>query len=146
MHLPSGSVTQFTAEPFECGRRRNEDPALPTGLHRPCDQMDEPIVLNRLRQQGISQFRCRPPAKRTQPELVLTLYGMALTVPLRREISINGLWQDTDLIGDEFKQRDRWPFAGAQCTARVAQVAEHEGVAETVGLTMGPSDCDEIRL
>jgi hypothetical protein len=119
---------------------------LPTCLHRPCDQMGEPIVFDRLRQQGIRQFRCRPLAERTQSELVLTFYGMALTVPLRREISVNCLWQDTDLIGDEFKQRDRWPFASAQRTARIAQVAEHEGVAETVGLTMGPSDRDEIRL
>jgi putative transposase len=53
---------------------------------------------------------------------VLTLYGMPLTVPLRGEISVNCLWQDTDLIGDEFNQRDRWPLGGAQCTARVAQV------------------------
>jgi hypothetical protein len=103
--------------------------------------MGEPIVFDRLRQQGICQFRRRPPAERTQSELVLTLYGMPLAIPLRGEISVNCLWQDTDLIGDEFKQRDRWPLGGAQCTARVAQVAEHEGVAETVMLTVGTSDC-----
>jgi hypothetical protein len=119
---------------------------VPTSLHRQCDQMGEPIVFDRLRQQGICQFRGRPPAKRTQSELVLTLCSMPLTVPLRREISVNCLWKDTDLIGDEFKQRDRWPLAGAQCTARVAQVAEHEGMAETVVLTMGTSDSYEIRL
>jgi hypothetical protein len=85
--------------------------------------MDEPIVFDRLRQQGICQFLRRPPAERTQFELVLTLCSMPLTVPLHREISVNCLWKDTDLIGDEFEQRDRWPLAGAQCTARVAQVA-----------------------
>ena len=44
--------------------------------------MDEPVVFDRLRQEGFSEFRRRPPAERAQSGLSLTFDGMTLAIPL----------------------------------------------------------------
>jgi hypothetical protein len=146
MHLPAGLVAEFAAQPFECGRCRNDDPALPACLHHQRGEMNEPIVFDRLRQKDFCQFRCRSPAERTQSELSLAFDGMTLASPLCHEVLINRLWEDPDLITNKCKQRGRRPFAGAQGTARMAQIAEHEGAAEAAVIAMGTSDCRQVGL
>ena len=65
-HFPTGLVAELGAEPLECGRRRNDDPALPACLHHQLGQMGEPIILNGLRQKGACQFGCGTFAERTE--------------------------------------------------------------------------------
>ena len=146
IHLPTGLVAEHGADPLECGRRRNDDPALPACLHHQLGQMGEPIILNGLRQKGACQFGCGTVAERTKPELLLAFDGMTLAVPLRREILVHRVRKNPDLLGDECEQGRRRSLAGAQRSAGVAQVAEHESVAEAVVISAAAPDCSEIGL
>ena len=146
IHLPTGLVAELGAEPLECGRRRNDDPALPACLHHQLGQIGEPIILNGFGQKGACQFGCGTFAERTKPELLLAFDGMTLAVPLRREILVQRVRKNPDLLGDECEQGRRRSLAGAQRSAGVAQVAEHESVAEAVVISAAAPDCSEIGL
>ena len=144
IHLPTGLVAEFGAEPLDRGRRRNDDPALPACLHHLLGQMGEPIILNGLRQKGACQFGRGTFAERTKPELLLAFDCMTLAVPLRREILVHRVRKNPDLLGDECEQGRRRSLAGAQRSAGVAQVTEHESVAEAVVISAAAQDCYEI--
>ena len=82
LHLPSRLMADLDAEPFECGRRRDDDPALPALLHHQLGQMGKPVVLDRVRQQPCRQLGGGTRPEGTKPESVLQLGRMAPAVPL----------------------------------------------------------------
>ena len=57
------------------------------------------------------------PAERTQPELLLALDCMALPVPFRREVFVDAVRKNLDLICNKCQQRGRRSLAGAQRSA-----------------------------
>ena len=71
---------------------------------------------------------------------------MALPVPLRREIFVDAVRKNLDLLGNERQQRGRRPLAGAQRAARETQVAEHQRVAETVVVAAAAPDRGEVSV
>lgn len=146
MDFPSGLIAEFAAQPFERVRSWNDDPPFPAGLHRQRRQVDETVVFDRLRQQDLGQFCRRSPAERMQAELTLTFDGMMLAVPLRRKVCVDHLREDLDLLSDECKQCSRRAFASPQGSAGVAQVAEHESVAEAIVIAAGAPDCCKVRI
>jgi hypothetical protein len=89
MNFPAGLVTQLAAQPFNGELRRRDDPLLTAGLHHQGRQMRQAVVFHRLRQQSRGYFRRRPFAEVTQSELFLALNGMALPVPLRRQVFLD---------------------------------------------------------
>ena len=113
-------MAELGAKPLERGRRRDDDPTLPARLHRQFGQTGEPIVLNRLREKGAFQFGCGAFAERAKPELLLAFHGMALAVPLGREILVHRVRKNSDLLGDKCEQGRRWSLAGAQRSTRMA--------------------------
>jgi hypothetical protein len=132
MNFPAGLVTQLAAQPFNGELRRRDDTLLTAGLHHQGRQMRQAVVFHRLRQQSRGYFRRRPFAEVTQSELFLALNGMALPVPLRRQVFIDRNREHVDLIRDKFEQRGGWPLAYTQCPARIAQIATHQSVAQAV--------------
>ena len=54
--------------------------------------------------------------------------------------------KNIDLFGDERQQRGRGPFAGAQRTARVTQVAKHQRIAEAVVIATAAPDHREVSI
>ena len=146
IHFPMGLVAECATQPFKCIFGRNDNPALAACLHHQSGQMDEAVVLDRLRQEDFGQFCRRSPAERTQSELALAFDGMVLAIPLGCEVCVNRLREDPELPGDKCKQRSRRPFAGAQGTTGIAQVAEHKGVAEAIVIAVGATDCGKIRF
>jgi len=136
MHLPTGLMAEFSAEPLQCCRRRDDDPALPASLHDQLSQIGEPVVLDRLRHKGRCQFSGGSPSERTKLETLLALDGMALAIPLAREIIVDRFRKHADLFSTECKQGRGWSFTGSQGAARMAQVAEHDRIAEPIGITV----------
>jgi hypothetical protein len=108
--------------------------------------MSRQVVFDRLRHEDFYQFARRPPTKGTQSELLLAVDSMMLAISLRREVLVNRLRENSDLLGDKCKQPSGWLFASTQWAARIAQVAEHEGVAETIVIAAGAPDCCTIRF
>ena len=53
--------------------------------------------------------------------------------------------EDLDLLCDEREKRLRRPLAGLQRTARIAQIAKHEGVAEAIMIATAAPDRCEVR-
>jgi hypothetical protein len=107
IHFRTGLVAESGAEPLECGRRWNDDPVLPACLHHQLGQTGEPIILNSLRQKGACQLGCGTFAERTKPDLLLAFDGMTLAVPLRREIPVDRVRKNPDLLSDECEQGRR---------------------------------------
>lgn len=108
--------------------------------------MNQPVVLDGVRQQPGRQQSCRARPERTQPQPVLHLGGMAHAIPFGGEIGIDRLWQNIDLFSDECQQRFRGPLAGAERAARMAQVAEHQRMTEAVVIAPAPPDRREVGL
>jgi len=71
---------------------------------------------------------------------------MALTVPVRGKIVVDGLRKDIELCGNEPKQCRRRSFADTQRAAGKPQVAKHERVAETVMIAAAAPAHGEVGL
>jgi hypothetical protein len=71
---------------------------------------------------------------------------MMSATPFRREVRVNRLRENPDLLGDKCQQCSRRPFAGAEDAARVAQIAKHQGVAEAIVIAVGAPDCRQVGL
>src|SRR5271166_6616113 len=132
MYIPPGLMTHLNAEALECGRPGEDDPTAPTLLQYQPGQMNKPFVLDGARQQPRRQCRGGAWPKRTQPQPILQLGGMAPAVPLGSQIFVNRFWKDIDLLGDECEEQCRRSLAGAQRATRIAQVAQHERMTEAV--------------
>ncbi len=141
MHLPPGVMTHLSAEALECCWPRKNDPALLALRHDQAGQVGQPIVLDGLWQQPRREFRSRACSKRTKPQPVLQFSGMAPAVPFRGERLVDGAGKDAGLFSHEGEKRSGWPFTGAEWAARVAQVAEHDCVAEAVMIAAAAPDC-----
>lgn len=119
---------------------------MPRARHHRSRQEGEPIVLDRLREQRLCHLSGSKPAERAQPELLLALDRVALPVPLRREIFVDAVRKNLDLICNEHQQRGRRSLADAQCAAREAQVAEHQRVTEPVVIAAAAPDRGKISI
>ena len=96
-------------------------------------------------QQPGRQFRRGTRAEGTEPELVLQFNRMALTIPFHGKVFVDGLWKSVDLRGDERDKGRRRPLVGLQGPARMAKVAEHKRIAETVLIATAAPDHGEVR-
>ena len=144
LDLAARLIACLNAEPLERAGRRNDDPAPPAFLHHKPGEMGEPVVLDRMRQQPAGQIGGRTRPEGTKPETILQFGRMALSVLLRGEIADSGLGKNVDLRGDKMDESGRWPFVGAQRTARVPQVAEHEGVTEAAVIAAAAPDQRDV--
>ncbi len=145
MHLLACVVPQLAAQPLQPRDRGHDDVALPAHLHCQAGEEGQPVVLDRLRQQGAHQFRRRAPAEGLHPKLVLALDRLTLPGPLRGQVVADRAWEDFDLLGDEPEQCCRRAFAGAQRAAREPQVAEHQRMAEAVVVAAAAPDRGQVR-
>ena len=133
MHLAASLVPKVGAEPFERRGRGHHDAAIPAGLHHQRGQDGQLVVLDGLREQGVKQFGVGTAAKPAQAEVVLTFGGVALPAPFgRRRIRSMAPGSDAELVGHEPHHGSGWAFTGPQRAAGVAQVAEHQRIAEPV--------------
>ncbi len=146
MRLPARGMAQISAQTLQRCRRRDDDAARAARLHHRSRQEGEPIVLDRLREQRLCHLSGSKPAERAQPELLLALDRVALPVPLRREIFVDAVRKNLDLICNEHQQRGRRSLADAQCAAREAQVAEHQRVTEPVVIAAAAPDRGKISI
>ena len=144
MHLPPRLMTYLDAEAFKRRRPGNDDPTMPALLQHQGGQMHQPVVLDGVRQQPGRQQRRRAWPKRAQPQPVLQLGGMGDAAAFCSQISIDRLWKHVDLFCDECEQRCRRPLAGAQRAARIAQVAQHQRMAEPVMVAARPPDRRQV--
>ena len=71
------------------GGRRGDDPAPPAFRHDQFRQIEETVGFDRLRLDGACKFGGGAPAEGTQAQPLLTLDGMSLPVPFRREIFLD---------------------------------------------------------
>src|SRR5271155_1619372 len=101
-------------------------------------EMRKPVVLDRVRQQPSGQIGGRTRTEGPKPETVLKFSRMAPSVPLRGEIVLDRLGKSVNLLGDEQEKRPWRPLARLQRTARIAQIAKHEGVAEAIMIATNP--------
>jgi len=101
MRLPARPVAKLGAKPLECRGRRSDNPTLSAGLHHQCGQVGEAVVLDRLRQQSVDQLSGRTNAKRPEPKLLLAFNRLTLAAPLGREVVVDRVRQNLDLLRDE---------------------------------------------
>lgn len=125
-------------------RRRDDDPAPAAFLHDQLGQIEQAVVLEGLRSQGIDEFARRPLAEITQAEPLLAFNGVSLPVPLRREIRLDRRRGNVNLLCHEGRQLCWRLLTGSQRTTRIAQIAQHEGATEAVMLAPTPMNDREI--
>ena len=145
LDLATRLIAGLDAEPLERAGRWDDDPAPPALLHHQPGKMGKPVVLDRVRQQPAGQIGSRTRPEGPKPETVLQFGRMAPAVLLRGEIVLDRLRKSVDLLGDKQEKRPRWPFARLQRTARITQIAKHEGVAEAIMITTTAPDRREVR-
>ena len=75
----------------------------------------------------------------------LTFEEVTPAIPLRGEILVYGIRKNPDLLGDEIDQRGGRPFTGAQGAAGIVEIAEHEPIAETIGIATATRYRREVR-
>jgi hypothetical protein len=146
IHLPAALMTELGAKPFKCERRRTNDPTLPARFHGQCRQMSKPVVLHRLRQKRLCQFRRRVLAEVTKSDLLLALDGMTLPVPCICKILINRCWEHADLFCNKLEHGRRRPFADLQSPTGIAQIATHEGEAQAAVIAATTRDGSQVGL
>src|SRR5271166_3822985 len=144
MYIPPGLMTHLNAEALECGRPGEDDPTAPTLLQYQPGQMNKPFVLDGARQQPRRQCRGGAWPKRTQPQPILQLGGMAPAVPLGSQILVDGFWKNVELFSDECDERFRWSLAGLQRATGIAQVAQHERMTEAVVIATTTPDRRDV--
>jgi len=98
------------------------------------------------RQQPRRQFGRGSRPERTQPQPVLQLGGMASTVPLGRQVLVDRVRTDLDLLGNKREKRSRRTLTGPQRTTGIAQVAKHQCLTETIVVAATPPVRGEVRL
>jgi hypothetical protein len=108
--------------------------------------MRQPVVFHRLRQKSFCQFRRRMFAEGPKSKLLLTLDGVALSVPLSSKVLVNRLWEYADLLCNELEQGRRRPFADAESPTGIAQIATHDGVTQTVVVAAAARDGCQVSL
>lgn len=111
--FPTCTVPQISAHPFQRRSGRDNDTALAARVHYQLSQKGELVVLDCLREQCGFQLRRGVLTKRPQTKLFLALSNVTLPVPLRREVFVDRIWQDVDLIGDKRQQSRGRSFTGA---------------------------------
>src|SRR5271165_548159 len=144
MYIPPGLMTHLNAEALECGRPGEDDPTAPTLPQYQPSQMNKPFVLDGARQQPRRQCRGGAWPKRTQPQPILQLSGMAPAVPLDSQILVDGFWKNVELFSDECDERFRWSLAGLQRATGIAQVAQHERMTEAVVIATTTPDRRDV--
>src|SRR5271165_7576679 len=92
MYIPPGLMTHLNAEALECGRPGEDDPTAPTLPQYQPSQMNKPFVLDGARQQPRRQCRGGAWPKRTQPQPILQLSGMAPAGESHLEIPRSSTW------------------------------------------------------
>ena len=145
LDLATRPIAGLDAEPLERAGRWDDDPAPPAFLHHQPGEMRKPVVLDRVRQQPAGQLGGRTRPEGPKSETVLQFSRMAPSVPLRGEIVLDRLRKSVNLLCDEQEKRPRRPFARLQRTARIAQIAKHESVAEAIMIATTAPDRCEVR-
>jgi len=146
IHLPAALMTELSTKPFERERRRTDYSTLPARFQGQCRQMSQPVVLHRVRQERLCQFRCRVLAEVTKSSLPLALDGLTLPIPFICKILINRRGEHADLFCNKFEHGHRRPFADLQSPAGIAQIAAHEGEAQAVVVAATARDGCQVGL
>jgi hypothetical protein len=97
-------VAEVRAEPLKRGGRRGNNTALTATSHDQFSQVNEPIILDCLRQKRVGQCRHSMFAERTEPQLLLAFKSVALTGPFLGEVCVDRCWKNIDLFRDKCHQ------------------------------------------
>ncbi len=82
LDLTSRPIADLNTEPLERARRRDDDATAPAFLHRQFHQMNQPVILDCVRQQPAAQLGSLARAEGTEPKSILQFRGMTPTVLL----------------------------------------------------------------
>src|SRR6266404_2413039 len=145
LDLATRLIAGLDAEPLERAGRWDDDPAPPALLHHQPGKMRKLVVLDCVRQQPAGQIGSRTRPEGPKAETVLQFGRMAPSVPLLGEIVLDRLRKSVNLLCDEQEKRPRRPLTRPQRTARIAQIAKHEGMAEAIMVAATATDRGEVR-
>ena len=95
---------------------------------------------------GVGQFRRGVFPEGAEPKPVLQFGGMPAAVLLGGEVVIDGPRPHIDLVGDERDQGRRRPLIRPQRPSWMAQIAQHQRVAEAAVIASAAPSHREIRL
>jgi hypothetical protein len=133
-------MTKVGAEPFQRGGRRGNNTAFAANPHDQLGQVNEPVILDCLRQKLVGQSRHSMFAEGTKPEFLLTFDGVALAVPLLGDVFVDRCGKNVDLLSYKCQQSRWWSLANAHGATGISQIAAHKGIAETVVITPAAVD------
>jgi hypothetical protein len=146
LDLPSRTKAELDAEAFEAPRRRDDDAPLAAFLHDQLGEMEEAVVLKGLRMKGLGEFRRGVLPEGAQPKPVLQFGSMPAAILLGGKVVIDASRPHIDLFSNK-QDQNRWrPLVGPQRPPRMAEVAQHQRVAEATVITAAAPDHREIRL
>jgi hypothetical protein len=144
LDLPPRPKAEIATEAFEAPRRRNDNLSPAALLHNQLGQMKEAIVLEGLRMKGLGEFGRGVFSEGAEP--VLQFGGMPAAILLGDEIAIDGLRMHVDLFGDKRDQRRRGRSLVRSDRPWVAQVAQHQRIAEAAVIAAAAPDHRAVRL
>ena len=146
LDLPSRPKAELDAEAFEAPRRRDDDAPLAAFLHDQLGEMEESVVLKGLRMKGLGEFRRGVLPEGAQPKPVLQFGSMPAAILLGGKVVIDDFRPHIDLFSNK-QDQNRWrPLVGPQRPPRMAEVAQHQRVAEATVIAAAAPDHREIRL
>jgi hypothetical protein len=137
-------MTKGGAEPLKRGGRRGNNTAFAATPHDQFGQVNEPIILDCLRQKRVGQNRHSMFAERTEPQLLLTFKGVAPAGPFLGEVCVDRCWKNIDLFSNKCQQNRWWPLINAHSATGMSQVAAHESIAEAIVITTAAVDCCHV--
>jgi len=95
---------------------------------------------------GLGEFRRGVLPEGAQPKPVLQFGGMPAAILLGGKVVIDDFRPHIDLFSNK-QDQNRWrPLVGPQRPPRIAEVAQHQRVAEATVITAAAPDHREIRL
>ena len=92
-----------------------------------------------------------PPTRRRsfcrtdEARAVADIDGVTPAIPLGDEILVDTIRKHLDLFGEETDQRRRRPLTGPQSAAGIVEIAEHEPIAEAIGIAPAAQNRREVR-
>ena len=146
LYLPPRPKAEINAKPFEAPRCRDDDSPAAACLHDQLGQMEEAIVFEGLRMKGVGEFGRGIFPEGAEAKPVLQFGSMSSAILLRGEVVTDGFRPHVDLFGDKRDQGCRRPLIGPQRPPWMAEVAQHQRVAETAVIASAAPNHRKIRL
>jgi hypothetical protein len=138
--LTARLISDIDAQAFQRSGWRQDNPALPAGLHNQLRQMNQPVIFDCMRKKPTRQLSGRHPSVGAEPKSLLKLRRMAPPILVEAQILVQGFGQDINLLSHERHQGGWRALAGSNWPPGVAQVTEHQGKPEPVVVAAAAPD------